>query len=58
MAKTSSVKKNNRRIAMAKQYAGKRAKLKAMAVDNKLSRLALRELASSGALPGVVMSSW
>ena len=97
MAKTSSVKKNNRRIAMAKQYAGKRAKLKAMAVDNKLSpeerfdariklaelprnssptrirkrceltgrprpvyrkfklsRLALRELASSGALPGVV----
>ena len=37
MAKTSSVKKNNRRIAMAKQYAGKRAKLKAMAVDNKLS---------------------
>ena len=101
MAKTSSVKKNNRRIAMAKQYAGKRAKLKAMAVDNKLtpeerfdarlklaelprnssptrirnrceltgrpravyrkfklSRLALRELASSGALPGVVKSSW
>ena len=101
MAKTSSVKKNNRRIAMAKQYAGKRAKLKAMEVDNKLSpeerfdariklaelprnssptrirnrceltgrpravyrkfklsRLALRELASSGALPGVVKSSW
>ena len=101
MAKTSSVKKNNRRIAMAKQYATKRAELKAMAVDNrlspedrfgarlklaklprnssptrirnrcsitgrpravyrkfKLSRLALRELASSGALPGVVKSSW
>ena len=101
MAKTSSVEKNNRRIKMAKQYAGKRTKLKAMAVDNtlspeerfgarlklaelprnssptrirnrceitgrpravyrkfKLSRLALRELASSGALPGVVKSSW
>jgi small subunit ribosomal protein S14 len=86
---------------MAKQYAAKRAKQKAMAVDNKLSpedrfgarlklaelprnssptrirnrcmitgrpravyrkfklsRLALRQLASSGALPGVVKSSW
>ena len=101
MAKTSSVEKNNRRIKMAKQYAAKRDKLKAMAVDDrltpeerfgarlklaklprnssptrirnrceitgrpravyrkfKLSRLALRELASSGALPGVVKSSW
>jgi hypothetical protein len=37
MAKTSSVEKNNRRIKMAKQYAGKRAKLKAMAVDDKLT---------------------
>ena len=36
MAKTSSVEKNNRRAKMAKQYAGKRAKLKAMAVDDKL----------------------
>jgi len=36
MAKTSSVEKNNRRARMAKQYAGKRAKLKAMAVDDKL----------------------
>ena len=101
MAKTSSVEKNNRRIKMAKQYAGKRAKLKAMAVDDKLqpeerfaarlklaelprnssptrvrnrcemtsrpravyrkfklSRLALRQLASSGNLPGVVKSIW
>src|SRR4030095_5359168 len=101
MAKTSSVEKNNRRIKMAKQYAAKRAKLKEMAVDDKLqpeerfaarlklaelprnssptrvrnrceitgrpravyrkfklSRLALRELASSGGLPGVVKSSW
>ena len=101
MAKKSSIEKNNRRARMAKQYAGKRAKLKEMAVDTKLSpeerfgariklaelprnssptrirnrceltgrpravyrkfklsRIALRELASSGALPGVVKSSW
>ena len=101
MAKTSSVNKNKRREKMAKQYAGKRAKLKAMAVDDKLSpeerfeariklaelprnssptrirnrceltgrpravyrkfklsRVALRQLASLGALPGVVKSSW
>ena len=101
MAKTSSINKNKRREKMAKQYAGKRAKLKAMAVDNKLSpeerfgarlklaelprnssptrirnrctltgrpravyrkfklsRLALRQLASLGVLPGVVKSSW
>ena len=37
MAKKSSVEKNNRRARMAKQYATKRAELKAMAVDNKLS---------------------
>ena len=37
MAKTSSVEKNNRRAKMAKQFAAKRAKLKAMAVDDKLT---------------------
>ena len=37
MAKTSSVEKNKRRAKMAKQYAAKRARLKAMAVDDKLS---------------------
>ena len=37
MAKTSSVEKNKRREKMAKQYAGKRAKLKEMAVDDRLS---------------------
>ena len=101
MAKTSSVNKNKRREKMAKQYAAKRATLKARAVDDqltpadrfeariklaelprnssptrirnrceltgrpravyrkfKLSRLALRQLASLGALPGVVKSSW
>ena len=101
MAKTSSVNKNKRREKMAKQFAAKRAKLKAMAVDDKLtpedrfaariklaelprnssptrirnrceitgrpravyrkfklSRLALRELASAGQIPGMVKSSW
>ena len=101
MAKTSSIEKNKRREKMAKQYAPKRAKLKAMAVDNKLSpeerfgarlklaklprnssptrirnrceltgrpravyrkfklsRIALRELASAGQIPGMVKSSW
>ena len=37
MAKTSSVEKNKRREKMTKQYAAKRAKLKAMAVDDRLS---------------------
>ena len=51
MAKKSSIEKNNRRAKMAKQYAGKRARLKAMAVDDKLTpedrfgaRLKLAEL--------------
>ena len=37
MAKTSSINKNKRREKMAKQYAVKRARLKAMAVDDKLT---------------------
>ena len=101
MAKTSSVEKNNRRIKMAKQYAGKRAKLKEMAVDDRLtpeerfgarlklaklprnssptrlhnrcdlsgrargyyrkvrlSRIALREFANFGQVPGMTKASW
>jgi small subunit ribosomal protein S14 len=101
MAKKSSVEKNNRRARMAKQYAGKRARLKALVNDKKLgmeerfnaqlklaqlprnsakvrvrnrceltgrprafyrklkmSRLALRELANQGMIPGMVKSSW
>jgi small subunit ribosomal protein S14 len=101
MAKTSSVEKNNRRRAMAKQYEGKRKRLKAIAMDKKigteerfaarlklaelprnssptrirnrcdltgrarsvyrkfkLSRIALRDLASQGLIPGMVKSSW
>jgi small subunit ribosomal protein S14 len=101
MAKKSSVEKNKRRERLVKQYAGKRAKLKAIA-DNKqlpmeerfaarlklaelprnaapsrvrlrceltgrprgnyrkfkLSRIALRDLASNGQIPGMVKSSW
>jgi small subunit ribosomal protein S14 len=33
MAKTSSIEKNNRRRKMAKKFAGKRARLKAIAYD-------------------------
>jgi small subunit ribosomal protein S14 len=33
MAKTSSIEKNNRRRKMAKKYAGRRSRLKAIAMD-------------------------
>jgi small subunit ribosomal protein S14 len=101
MAKKSSIEKNKRRARLAQQYAGKRAKLKAIANDKnlpqeerfaarlklaelprnsapsrirnrceltgrprgtyrkfKLSRIALRDLASVGQIPGMVKSSW
>src|SRR5262245_45372102 len=37
MAKTSSIEKNKRRRKMSAQYAGKRARLKAIASDEKLT---------------------
>ena len=37
MAKTSSIEKNKRRARMAKQFAGRRAKLKAIAKDKNLT---------------------
>ena len=101
MAKKSSVEKNKRRMRMAKRFAPKRAKLKAIADDKtlsmedrfearlklaelprnsspnrvrlrceltgrprgnyrkfKLCRIALRELASVGQIPGMVKASW
>jgi len=101
MAKTISVEKNNRRRKMVKQYANKRAKLKAIVQSKdvtmeerftaqlklaelprnsaknrirnrcevtgrprayyrkiKMSRLALREMANLGLIPGMVKSSW
>jgi small subunit ribosomal protein S14 len=101
MAKTGSIERNNKRARLAKQYAARRAKLKAAALDEnlpleerfdarlklaqlprnsapsrfrnrceltgrprafyrklKLSRIALRELASSGQIPGMTKSSW
>jgi small subunit ribosomal protein S14 len=101
MAKKSAIEKNKRRERLAKQYAGRRARLKAIA-DNeqlppeerfearlklaelprnsspnrvrlrceltgrprgnyrkfKLCRIALRELASVGQIPGMVKASW
>ena len=101
MAKTSSVEKNNRRKRLAKKFAGKRGRLKAIAENKtlpmeerftaqlklaqlprnsspnrvrnrcevtgrprayyrkvKMSRLALREMANQGLIPGMVKSSW
>jgi small subunit ribosomal protein S14 len=101
MAKKSSVEKNNRRRRMAKKYAGKRSRLKAIVANRsgsmedrfaaqlklaqlprnsaparirnrcemtgrprafyrkvRMSRLALRELANKGLIPGMVKSSW
>jgi small subunit ribosomal protein S14 len=101
MAKKSAIEKNKTRRKLAKKYASKRARLKAIACDRmlpaedrftarlklaelprnsapnrtrnrcvasgrprayyrkfKLSRIALRELASSGQIPGMVKSSW
>ena len=37
MAKTSSIEKNNRRKKLSKQFAGKRAKLKAIAMNQAIS---------------------
>ncbi len=101
MAKTSSIEKNKRRMKMAKKFAARRAKLKAITADMnlspeerftaqlklaelprnsspvrirlrceltgrpravyrkfKLSRIALRDLATNGQIPGMVKSSW
>jgi small subunit ribosomal protein S14 len=101
MAKKSSIEKNKKRERMAKQYAPRRNRLKAIADDDslpmeerfaarlklaelprnsskvrirnrcelsgrprgvyrkfKLSRIALRELASTGQIPGMVKASW
>ena len=101
MAKKSAVEKNERRRRLAKKYAARRAKLKAIARDQslpteerfaarlklaelprnsspvrirnrceltgrsrgyyrkfKLSRIALRDLAATGQIPGMVKSSW
>jgi small subunit ribosomal protein S14 len=101
MAKTSSIERNEKRRRMANQFANRRAKLKAIALDEskpleerfaariklaqlprnssptrirnrcevtgrprayyrklRMSRIALRELASKGQVPGMIKSSW
>lgn len=101
MAKTSSIEKNKNRRALVKKFAGKRARLKAIAGNKaltmeerfaaqlkmaemprnsapgrirnrceitgrarayyrkvKMSRLALREMANQGLIPGMTKSSW
>jgi len=101
MAKKSSIERNEKRKRLAKQFSGRRARLKAKALDESLpleerfearlklaelprnsaenryrnrcevsgrprafyrklrmSRIALRQLASHGQVPGMVKSSW
>jgi small subunit ribosomal protein S14 len=101
MAKTSALQRNEKRRKLTKQYANKRAKLKAIIMNKELpaeerfmatlklselpknsskirihnrcaltgrprayyrkfnlSRIAIRQLASRGELPGVTKSSW
>jgi small subunit ribosomal protein S14 len=101
MAKTSSIERNKKRERLVKQYAARRAKLRAAALNEdlpleerfaarlklaqlprnsspsrvrnrceltgrprgfyrklKLSRIALRDLASKGQVPGMIKSSW
>lgn len=101
MAKKSAIQKNQKRERLAKKYASKRSRLKAIVKDQsqspeerfnarlklaelprnssptrirlrcglsgrprgnyrkfKLSRIALRDLASTGQIPGMVKSSW
>lgn len=101
MAKTGSIERNDKRKRLVKQFAAKRARLKAVALDEalpleerfearlklaqlprnsapsrvrnrceltgrprayyrkvRMSRIALRELAAKGQIPGMVKSSW
>jgi small subunit ribosomal protein S14 len=101
MAKKSQIERNEKRRRLAKKYAARRAKLKALARDKSLSqeerfsarlklaqlprnsspsrfrlrceltgrsrgnyqkfklcRMAIRELGSSGQIPGLIKSSW
>ena len=65
MAKTSAVQRNLKRIKMTKRFEKKRKKLKAITGRPhgvyrklKISRIALREMASSGKIPGMTKSSW
>ena len=60
MAKTSAVQKNLKRIKLVKKYAKKRAALKKIINNRKLriSRIALRDMASVGKIPGITKSSW
>ncbi len=63
MAKKSAVEKNNRRKRMVARKGARRQALRATIRDPsdrklRMSRIALRDLASMGQVPGVVKSSW
>ena len=58
MAKKSAIEKNNRRMRMAKQFAGKRAKLKAASVDPNLGDLHVNDPTGRGADILVIQGTW
>jgi len=70
MAKTSKLARNAQRAELVQRYAQKRAALKAtisspkstpdavQAAVNALSRIALRDMALNGLIPGVRKASW
>ena len=61
MAKTSAIQKNLKRIKLVKKFEKKRAALKKIINNKKLElseRIALRDMASSGKIPGITKSSW
>ena len=65
MAKKSAVERNLKRTLLVKKFAVRlrlRCELSGRPRSNyrkfKLSRIALRELASAGQIPGMVKSSW
>ena len=73
MAKKSAIEKNKSRIRKVIKFSDKRKKLKAIIMNKrcelsgrprgfyrrvKLSRIALRDLAASGQIPGMIKASW
>ncbi len=64
MAKKAMIEREKKRERLVKRFAAKRAELKEIARPHayyrklKVSRIALRELGSSGLIPGLVKSSW
>ena len=66
MAKTSMIERNTKRIRLAKKYKNQRIRNRCVLSGRprgfyrklRMSRIALRDLASNGMVPGMVKSSW